>query len=291
MLYASRIADVADNLMGISCLQLTAGTVEEVELTMREGIELIAIAAHEMAEHRTRHQCRLPAQPLNQTRHVLFRIETQPMHARVEFDMDGEVRDALLLRSIDELLQQVETEHLRFEAIVEQHLERGGFWIHNHDVGSDARLAKVCPLVSHSHSQIIHPIVLQRLARLQRTHAIPTCLHHAHHLRLRFHETAIIAHIVDEGIEIHLQDGLVHLQRQEVAHLIETELTGTLDEHKLIAQLFKHLTADERISGAEHIVLHWEIPLTSHQFLAHPNHFLYTARGSHLCHTRIKASG
>ena len=48
MLYASRIADVADNLMGISCLQLTAGTVEEVELTMREGIELIEVKLEDL---------------------------------------------------------------------------------------------------------------------------------------------------------------------------------------------------------------------------------------------------
>ena len=89
------------------------------------------------------------------------------MHTCVEFDVDGEIGDALLLGSIDELFQQVETEHLWFEAIVKKHLERGGFWIHDHDVGGDACLTEVSTLVSHSHSQVVHTIVLQGLACLQ----------------------------------------------------------------------------------------------------------------------------
>ena len=76
----------------------------------------------------------------------------------------------------------------------------------------------------------------------------------------------------------------MHLERQKVAHLVEAELSGTLDEHKLIAQLLKHMTADECVGSAEHIMLHREIIGTSRQFFTDSYHFLDATRSSHLCH-------
>ena len=40
----------------------------------------------------------------------------------------------------------------------------------------------------------------------------------------------------------------MHFQRQEVAHLVEPELTGTLDEDELIAQPLKHLAMNQGVS-------------------------------------------
>ena len=82
------------------------------------------------------------------------------MHACIELDMDGEVGDTLLLCCMNQLFEQVETEHLWFEPIVEEHLERGRFRIHNHDVGCNASLTQIRSFISHSHSEIIHAVVL-----------------------------------------------------------------------------------------------------------------------------------
>ena len=51
MLDACRIADVAQNLMAKSLLQLLTCRIEELELTSRECIEIIAVRTHEMTEH------------------------------------------------------------------------------------------------------------------------------------------------------------------------------------------------------------------------------------------------
>ena len=48
MLDACRVADVADNLVTISCLEVLRGLVEELELLFAEGIELVVVASHEM---------------------------------------------------------------------------------------------------------------------------------------------------------------------------------------------------------------------------------------------------
>ena len=201
---------------------------------MRECIKLITITTHEMTKYRTRYQCGLAAQTFNETWHVLLWIKTQTMHTRIKFDMNREVGDTLLLGSVNQLFQQIETEHLWLKTVVKKHLERGGFWVHNHDVGCDACLTKIHSFIGYCHRQVIHSIVLQGLARLQGTHTIATRLHHTHHLRLWFHETAIVAYVVDQCIEIDLKNRLMHFQRQKIAHLVKTELAGSLDKDEFI---------------------------------------------------------
>ena len=88
------------------------------------------------------------------------------------------------------------------------------------------------------------------------------------------HETPIVSHVVDQGIEIDFEDGLVYLQRQEVAHLVEAEVTCSLDEDELVAQLVKNLATNQSIGGAEHVVLHREVVSTGIQFLTHTNELL-----------------
>ena len=75
MLDASGIAYMADNLMGISILQLAARLIEKDKLTARETVKFITVATYKVTEHRAGHQCRLSAEALNEARHILFGIE------------------------------------------------------------------------------------------------------------------------------------------------------------------------------------------------------------------------
>ena len=130
----------------------------------REGVELVAVATDEVAEHGAGDQGCLSAQAFDEAWHVAFGVEAETVHSCVELDVDGEIGDAFLLGSMDELFEQGETEHLWLQAVVEEGLEGGGFGVHNHDVGCDAPFAQVGSFVGHRHGEIIHTIVLKGLA-------------------------------------------------------------------------------------------------------------------------------
>src|SRR5574344_116376 len=55
MLNTCRVAYMTDDLMRIGLLQQATCLVVTFKLTAREGVKLIAITTHKMAEHRTRH--------------------------------------------------------------------------------------------------------------------------------------------------------------------------------------------------------------------------------------------
>ena len=157
---------------------------------------------------------RLPFQPRHEFRHVFLRVKAETVHARVQFHMDGKMRDSFFLCRMHQRVQQAEAIDFRFQVVLEKSLETPHLGIHNHDVGRDARPAQVHAFVGHSHGQVVHALILQRLGDFHRPRAVGRSLHHAHHLRPRLHETAVIIQVVHHGVEIDLQSRFVHLQHQ-----------------------------------------------------------------------------
>ena len=143
----SGIADMAQNLMVVGCLQLATGSIKKGKLMVREVVEAVGVAAHEVAEHGAGHEGRLPTQTLDELGHVGGGVEAQAVHPRVELDVDGEIGDAVFLSSVDECFEDVEREDFRLQTVVEKHLEGRHLGVHNHDVGRDASLAQVSTLV------------------------------------------------------------------------------------------------------------------------------------------------
>lgn len=193
----------------------------------------------------------LTKETVNESRHVGLRIETETVHTGVEFDVDWEVCDALFFGCMDELFEDIETEYLWFEAVVKEHLEGCGLWVHYHDVGGDASLAEIGTFICHSYSKIVNAIVLESLACFERTDSIAACLDHAYHLGFGFHEVAVIANIVDECVEVNFEDGLMNFEGEEIADLVETIAASTLDEYKFVFETMKNITIDELFGGME----------------------------------------
>ena len=156
--------------------------------------------------------------------HIVLGIETEPAHAGIQLDMNGQSRNAFLLGSLDKGVEQSERIHLRFEVIVEHRLEGGHLRVHDHDVARDTILAQRNALVRHSHGQIVHTVVLQRLGYFHRTSPIAVGLDHADELGVRLHERAVVVEVGHHGIEVYLEGCLVHLPYQEFSELVETEL-------------------------------------------------------------------
>ena len=227
MLNTCRVVHVAQYLMLELGLQFPAGFVEPLELEGGEIVEVVAVASHEMREHGARYHGLLIVQLMGESCHFIIvgGIEAQAMHARVELDMDGPACDALFACGFDERIEQTETIHFRLQAVVEHGLEGRHLGIHNHDVGGDARLAKRHTLVGHSHSQVVHAMVLQRLGYFHSSSPIAVGLDHAHHFRIGAQERAVVVQIVHHGIKVHFKDGFMHFPFQQLRNAVETETT------------------------------------------------------------------
>ena len=194
-------------------------------------------------------------QAVDEFGHIVLGIEAQPMHTRVELDMYGPAGDALLARGTNEGIHQSERIYLGLQIVVEECLKRCHLGVHHHDISRNTSLTQGHTLISHGHCQIVHAVVLQCLGNLNGSGTIGIGLDHAHHLRIGLQERAEMIQIVDHRLQVHLQDGLMDFLLQQLADALEAEAAGTLQQYDLIAQLGKHLTADELLHITEEIAL------------------------------------
>ena len=169
------------------------------------------------------------------------------MHASIQFDVYWPTRNALFLSSMYQFIHQSERVHLWFQVPVEHGLEGRHLRVHDHDVLRDAVATQGHTLVSHSHGQIVHPMVLQGLGHLHSTSSIGISLDHAHQLGLGLQEGTVEVQVVHHGIEVHFEDGLMHLLLQPFCDAVEAKCPGSLDEHYFIVQLTERITVQEFI--------------------------------------------
>ena len=164
-LYCGGVADMTQDMMLECSLQFIGRLVETLYLEFGEIIEFGTVTAYEMREYRTRDDRGLFLQAVYKLGHIL-RGESQTMHTGIYLDMYGEVGHTVMLGCTDNHIQKMETVHLGLQFVVEQGVERCTFRIHHHDAGGYARFTQLGTLIGHSHSQIIHLTVLQRLGHL-----------------------------------------------------------------------------------------------------------------------------
>ena len=154
MLDGSTVADVAQDGMWESSLQLVGSGTEEFPLVLREGIEVLAIGTYEMREHGAWDEGLLGMEALNELRKVLGRLEAETVHTRVELQVDGEVGDTLALSGMDEGFEESEAVDLRLKVVLKERLERRHLRIHHHDIGCDACTPQLDTFVGNGHSNL-----------------------------------------------------------------------------------------------------------------------------------------
>ena len=187
VLYARTVADVAQNLVVKGGLQFRACLVEELELTCREIVEVVAVASHEMREHRAWYYGVLPFQPVYNPVNVPQGVEAKAVHTRVELYVYGISCYSLLFGSLYQGVHKPEAIHLWLQFVVEHCLEGCHFGIHYHYVARDAVFPQCHSLVSHCHGKIVHAVVLQCLCHFHGTSSIGVSLHHAYNFCSGFH--------------------------------------------------------------------------------------------------------
>ena len=173
------------------------------------------------------------------------------MHARVQLDMHRPSCDTLLLGRMNQRIHQSEGIDLWFQVVVKHRLEGRHLRIHNHDVLCDAITTERHARVGNGHSEVVDTMVLQRLGYLYGTCTIGIRLHHTYQFGFRFQERTVVVQVIHHCIEVHLQDGLMHLLLQQLRQMIEAKDAGTFQQDDLIMQVTKDITGDKLLDTRE----------------------------------------
>ena len=163
--------------------------------------------------------------------------EAETVHTRVNLDVHGILPDAETCCLGYEAAQELDAVYLGFEAVVKEGLE-----IVDHRVEQDyghreSLAAQLCALVVDGHGQICRSLGLEGLGELARSGSVARCLDHAYHSGGRLDERAEPVEIVDHGVKVYLEHGLVLTCLEHVAYEGKRLLGGSLDEDELVAEI------------------------------------------------------
>ena len=98
-------------------------------------------------------------------------------------------------------------------------------------------------------------MILKGLGYLNGSCTIGIGLNHANHLGLRLHERAVVIKILDNGVEVYLEDGLVNLLLELLGDEVETKRTGSLEQNHLITQRGEGIARKEVLDISKELLI------------------------------------
>ena len=149
----------------------------------------------------------------------------------------------------------MKTINFRFELIIEHRFEGSQFRIHDDNGTGYTGFSQLRAFVGNRYSQIIHPVILKGFGYLIRTGSISRCLHHAHHLCLRFQFTTIIIQIINQCIQFDFQNCLMYFQLQAFRNIIEMKAAWTFYQDNLITQIGQQVGFQQVFCAMKKILL------------------------------------
>ena len=255
-LYTCRIADVPEYAIWHGFLQHGRSFVETFELLLREVIKPFIVATHKMRENGTRPQCLLVLQTLDECRHIVFGVESQPAHTGIQLDVYRKFRNAFVACSVHKGIEESETVDFRFQPVLEEGVECRHFRIHDDDSHGDACLAEFGTFIGVCHCQIVHSEVLQRACHLDASAAIGPRLHHTGESCAGLHERTVVAHVLCQSAEIHFKHRFVDLQFQHLRNGVKAEVACTLQQHHIVVQRLQQAALQEFVRSGIEMLFH-----------------------------------
>ena len=224
-----RIGRMADNRVGQRSGDAGAHAVEQRDLRPGIGILFGHVGTVEVREDRSDLDLRGFRQRLAQRPDFVVH-EAQPVHTRVELDMDRVTALARMHHGPGEGSERMKAVYLGFEAVGDHLIETVGIGVEHHDGHRNAPLPQQYPLVGERHGQVIDALVLQELRDFEIAGTVRTGLDHRHELRteaeLRTEEIKVVRH----SVEVDLQHCRMAAAREGVRQFLETEIAGAFQQ-------------------------------------------------------------
>ena len=98
-------------------------------------------------------------------------------------------------------------------------------------------------------------MILKSLCYLHGTGSIGIGLDHTDHLGVGLKERAVVVEVGHNGIEVHLEDRLMHFLLQLFRYLVETEASGTLQQYQFTPQAAERIACEEMLYVEEELLV------------------------------------
>ena len=279
---------MAHDIVAESALYLRAHSVELRKLLLGVGVELGTVGSGQVGEERLDAHYLLAAQQVDQFGKLLG-SETEAVHAGVELYVYREIGDAAFLALADDLAEYREGVYLRFEPIGEHRLVIDHMGVHHHHGHCDARFAQLYALVEHGHGHICRSLGLEGFGELVASGAVARGFDHADYAGGGAEHGAVDVEVGHEGVEIHLQDGLMLACLKHFGDQLEVEARGSLDKHELAVEIVgRHLREHDR-GRREEPRIGRKIARIGRDLFAHADHAVDSALGEQSRHLAVEA--
>ena len=278
-----RIGRMAKHRIGKRRSQTAAHTVETGDLLPRITILLGHIGTVQVRKDRSDLHRRSFAQRFGQHIQLPFH-KTQPVHARIELDMD---RVTLLSDPFDgfrKKRQRTEIVYFGLQPVSDHQIETALVGIQNDDRHSNSPLAEQHPFVGESYGQVIDPLMLEHLGHLEIPGAVAGRLDHRQEPRTE------IIQVVDHGIEIDLQYRRMALAFERMTHPLEVAVTAALDEHHAPGHIVAAQVAQQLVGRAVKGAVAGEIRPGISNTVSHADQTAHSGGGHQTGHFAVKHS-
>ena len=184
-----------------------------------------------MREDRSRLDLRRRSERRAQLRDLLLH-EPQPVHARIQLDVNRITALARVRHGIGESAERVETVDFGFEPVGDHHVEAVGVGVEHHDRHRNPPLAQQYALVGERHGEIVHALMLEHLRDFEIARAVRTGLDHRHEPGPEAQLRPEIVEIMDHGVEIDLQHRRMAFAGEQVHQFFETEIACAFQQDR-----------------------------------------------------------
>ena len=160
------------------------------------------------------------------------------MHAGVQFDVYGiGFGKGKRGESLDKAFQYAQGVDFRFEPVFDQGGQAAAFGVHHDDGGADAPGAQVNPFVHVSHSEVIDRVVLQDGCDFGFAQSVRFGFDHAHGTGAFGKFGSQVGQVVDDGVQIDFQHGVVDAALHQGFDTARGERFGGFDQYRLVLEV------------------------------------------------------
>ena len=246
---AGAVEDVAQNLVVEGGAELVGHLLEQGNLVVRVGVLAWVLGSGQMREHGGDVQLRVLFHKLNQLRNVLL-VESQPVHAGVEFDMDVELLDLrVFFEHFDQFAEVIEIENFGFEVLSDHHIETVRFGAQHDDGGLDVALAQAHALVGVCYRQIVNVLRHKFVHQFHIAETVGVGFHHGHHFSVGAQVGAVEVEVVGERGQTDIEDGKMRHVLQFGHNVLEVGVARAFHQDALVGELRQ--VADKFLSRSE----------------------------------------
>jgi hypothetical protein len=160
----------------------------------------------------------------------VFGLETEAVHAGVELEVYGVGGEGAAAGLGEEGVEEGEAVNFGFEVVFEEEVDGLDFGVHDEDGEGDTGAAEFFAFVGEGDGEVVATLFLQGEGYLGGAGAVSVGFDDAGDAGVGVEVAAVVAVVVDEGVEVYFEGGLVGAGFEAAGDAFKVEVAGAFEE-------------------------------------------------------------